>query len=561
MGRPHTFLDDTTKRVLAYLKPYKWQLLVAGFYLLASTIISFLQPLVIRQITDEGMMRKDVPAILISAGILALLVMANQFLELAQTKLFVDIHNATYFRIFDEVFQKLMKSKKSFYEDQNSTEIMHYLQTDVSQVSSITDQYSIMSLSYIFRIVSGFIGLLIISWKLTLLVISVIPLKLFIVHVSSKRHEEAVDKSIEESREFSRWFGDNVNGVNEIKLWGLYKKKEDEFKKIQERMLVSQKRCTMIGAWNSFWEMIVEWSLSVLLYVIGGILVSFNGLTIGAVFAFVTYSSFVTAPLSSLLNIKLIFSQVLPSARRLFTFLDSDLEEENGNKEVHSIPPRIEFRNVSFQYDDNRPIIKDIDFQVSPGEKVAIIGKNGSGKTTIIELLLRFYNPKHGSILINGIPSENIPIEQYRNLFSVVPQNPYLFFDDIKNNIDLKGNATKLELNNAIQVSGADSFISRLPNGSKTKIGQNGAKLSGGEKQKLAVARAILKDAPIFILDEASTNYDVESISYFHSLIVNRLTSKSVILISHQYADLKGMDRIYEINNGRIVDVSNTYSN
>ena len=300
------------RRTLCYLLPYKREFLVVGLTLVLSTVIGFLQPLVIQRITDSGMMQRDMVVILSSALLLALLVLGNQAIDLLQTRIFADVHNASYYAIFHQVFEKLLHLKKSYFEDKNSAEILSFLQMDVSQVSSVTDRYTVLSVSYVFRIVSGLIGLFLISWKLALIVLCMVPVKFLLVRGLSKRQEQAMDEMIESSRDFSRWFGDDLNGVDEIKLWDLFQSRDQVFREKQEKVLGVQKRTTMIGGWNSFWEMLLEWSVTILLYVLGGWLICAGSLTIGAVFAFVSYSGYVTGPVSALINLKMYFARFSP---------------------------------------------------------------------------------------------------------------------------------------------------------------------------------------------------------------------------------------------------------
>ncbi len=537
-------------RILTYLRPFKKELLLAGLLLAAATVIGFLQPLVIQQITDGGMLAQNLPVLCRAVVALALLVALNQAVEMVQTRLFVNIHNQSYYTVFHQVFQKLLRLKKTYFEDKNNAEILSFLQMDVSQVASITDRYTVMSVSYVFRIVSGLTGLLLISWKLTLIVLAMAPLKALLVQRLSKRREKAMDQMLESSRDFSRWFGDNLEGVDEIKLWDLFQSRDRTFQAKQKALLKLEKDNAMIDAWNSLWESLLEWSVTILLYLVGGLLICQNDLTIGAVFAFVSYSWYVTGPVSALLNLKMYFARILPSAKRLFQFLDMESEQDAGIGRVSGGPPLLEFRNVAFAYQKERPILRGVDFQVAPGEKVAIIGQNGSGKSTILNLLLRFYQPDSGEITADGLPVSQLSLTEYRSLFSVVSQEPYLFLGDIAGNIDLTGQAPPEEVAAALETSGVAGYAGRMPQGVHTQIGRNGARLSGGEKQKLAVARALLKDAPVVILDEATSGFDVESDAYLHQVIVNQMAGKSVIMITHHYENLAGMDRVYHLEDG-----------
>jgi len=543
--------------VVGYLFPYKKELVFAGLLLAAATVIGFLQPLVIQQITDKGMLARDLPVLCRSVAALALLVLLNQGVEMVQTRLFVNVHNKAFFGIFHQTFRKLLGMKKSYFEDKNNAGILSCLQMDVSQVASITDRYTVMSVSYVFRIISGLAGLLIISWRLTLIVLAMVPVKVLLVRRFSKRREKAMDAMIESSRDFSQWFGDNLEGIEEVKLWNLFESRDRIFREKLGGMLRLQKSDAMIDAWNTLWESLLEWSVTILLYLVGGVLICGGSLTIGSVFAFVSYSWYVTGPISALLNLKMYFARIIPSARRLFGFLDMETEDDSGTEHTGGGPPCIEFKDVCFSYQGDRPVLRGASFRVEPGEKVALIGQNGSGKSTILNLLLRFYTPDSGEITADGVPASRLALGEYRSLFSVVSQEPYLFMGNIGENINLTGQAPPEKVSAAVRTSGAADYIGRMPEGAKTQIGRNGARLSGGEKQKLAVARALLKDAPVVILDEATSGFDVESDAYLHDVIVNKMAGKSVIMITHHYGDLEGMDRVYRLEDGRIIEEKN----
>lgn len=428
---------DLLIRMLSFLKPHKKQLLIVACLLVVSSVIGFLHPLVIRDITDRGMMQKNFAVILSSVTVLVILIVINQGRELLQIKILTEIHNDVSFDIFSSAFQKLLHLKINYFSDKNTAEILNFLQTDISQVASITDQYTVTCISYLFRIVSGLIGLFIINWKLAMVVLAMVPAKYLLVRHLSKWQEKAMDALIEKSREFSGWFGDNIEGIDEIKLWNLYKTMESDFSEKKRKILEMSKTNTMIGGWNSFWQMLLEWSVTIAIYLLGGYQICTGKMTIGTVFTFVSYSSYVTGSVGAFINLKMFFSHVFPSAKRLFQFMDLETEDNSGRKKITKVPPTLELKKVAFQYCTDRTILKNVNLLIHPGEKIAIIGKNGSGKSTIINLLLRFYEPNSGVIFANGIDVKQIPLENYRDLFSVVSQSPYLFLGDIIQNINL----------------------------------------------------------------------------------------------------------------------------
>lgn len=545
----------TLKQILILLKPYKKQLLLVTLCFLLATIVGFFEPLTISRITDFGMIKKNLPVIVWFTLLLVFLVILGQVIGLVQAYLFADIHNSVQFDLSVRGFNKLFWMKVSYFSDKNSAEVIDNMKMDISNVSSIVDQSFELTISYIFRVVSGIAGLLIINWKLTVIVIFMVPIKYIVVSLIAKMIEKLTEEQLETFSSFTSWFSDNINGIKEIKLWGLWYNRRKVFEEKQKKILNISRKQTMLNAWNIFSESVIEWVIIGTLYVLGGIQIINGSMTIGGVFAFVSYSSYVTGPILAILNLRFMISYILPSARRLFLFLDLEEEDTCGNFEVDA-PVEIEYKNVSFSYNAEKVILDDINLKISKGEKIAIIGSNGSGKTTFLNLLLRFSEPQGGCITIGGKNIEEINLIEYRKMFAVVSQDPYLFFGTVKENINLDGNASDTLFKEACQKSGADTFISQMPDKENSMIGRNGSRLSGGEKKRLAVARAIIKDSPYVILDEATSEFDVEFDAYFHNYLLNELKDRTLIMITHSYHQLKGMNCVYRIENGILHEVA-----
>lgn len=540
-------------RVIQYLKPNKKKLTIVAICILITTVIGFFQPLVVKMITDEGLIARNFSIILSFVILLLCLVIINQFIEVTLASLFADIHNESEYRIYSHSFCKLLRLKSGYFTDRNASEVINTMSTDVSTVSSLTDSYNVMLISYIFRIFSGLAGLIVISPLLTILVLITVPIKYLTVKKLANIRELKTSEYIGSYKDFASWMSDTISGVKEIKLWNGYKIKEEEFTDKEQGLLKQQKSFTMINAWNMLIEVFLGWFVSALLYVFGGMLLINGRLSLGGLFAFISYSSYVTSPISAVLNAKLIMARIMPSAKRLFEFLD--LEEEESGTATNINVGNINFENVCFSYNDDREVLKNVSFSIPKGAKVALIGANGSGKSTIINMLLRFLEPKSGRIKIDNVDIKSMDLNNYRELFSVVSQNPYLFNKTIKENIDLQNSNNKAQLDFVYQKSGVGGYLENMPEGEDSIIGDNGARLSGGEKQKLAVARALMKDTPYVILDEATSGFDVSSDAYLHDVIINEMKDRTVLLITHRYENLENIDNIYKIEDGEIVEL------
>lgn len=541
------------QRILKSMSHYKWEIGGITLCYLIVTTTSFLSPILIAQITDRGMLQKNMQMILSFSLLLLGFAVFEQLIGIGESSLFLRIRNHIRLQFGADVFEKLLKIKYSYYKESNSNEIMERITTDVERVSMVADRGIMYLVQFILRIISGFIGLCYISWKLTLVVILIIPIKFALAKILSERKKQKVGACITSSNQLSSWYGDMINGMREIRMWNLQYAKKEHYIKEQKKLLELEKDMEMTDAFNMSLDGFLEWLITCLLYLFGGYLVCTNGLTIGGVIAFISYSKYVTGPISSLLDMKMIFAGILPSAVRLYTFLDD--EEETGASTPMSPEQfeEIEFENVSFAYEE-KMILNHIHFKIKRGEKIAIIGKNGSGKTTLFQLLIRLLEPAEGMIRLNHKKISEYQIKDYRNLFGLVSQDVYLFADSILENISLGDKSGPEEIEEACKKSGLLEFVQSLPNGISQTIGKNGSKVSGGEKQKIALARALLKNRPIILFDEATSNMDVESDADFTRLIKEELKDKTILMITHRYTNLEGMDRIFELSAGRLVE-------
>lgn len=521
---------------------------------LIMTLFSFFYPIVIKNITDLGMVQKDIKIITEFSLLLLLLLSAEQIISLIQAHLCITLKNRFQKALFSDAFSKLLHLKMDYFENKNSTEVIDKLSTDIRAISILADN-SIMNLvNYILRLVSGSIGLLIIDVRLACAVYLLVPIKFIFITQTAKKKERYMENYIEESRKFSSWFSDMISGVREIKLWNLYTIKDEKFISKQETLLAAGKKSTIMDAYNGFSDAILNGLLTSALYFFGGWLIYKDYLSIGSLIAFITYSAYITGPISALFNMKYILSSIAPSAKRLFEFLDLE-EEGSGDLYINKNSfESLTLSEVNFSYDQSS-LLRDINLTIKKGEKIAIIGKNGSGKTTLLKLLLGFISPDSGTILLNGININDYNISYYRDLFSIVSQDIYLFQDSIKNNIDLQESCSADEVRKVCNMCFMNELISSLSLETESIVEKNGSNFSGGEKQKIALARAILKEAPFIILDEVTSNLDAVSNKALFDLILSDCKEKTIILITHDYENLMIMDNVYKIVDGKLHSV------
>lgn len=516
-----------------------------------------LLPLLSKQIMDNGLLVKNLGVVAKFSLITLAIVIFDQAIGLLETKYYSYVNSVFQYSLTKMAFKHIQKLKLQYFNNTNFSEIMSNVGMDVGNISRICDRGTFIILSQIFRIIGGLVGLLIIDVKLTFVVLLVIPIRYFAVKTMAKRRKTMFTEFMECNRDYAMWYGDAISGIKEIKLWGIERIKTGEFIKKQRNIVKMNIRMAFLDKFNEYSETIVFQGINCAMYILGAYIAFRNGLTIGGLFAFLTYSTYVIGPISAILNIGYNFSNVIPSAKRFFEFLDIetevDLNQKNtlrlDNRDVHG---NMKFENVSFSYDNGEKIINNINLNICSGEKVAIIGANGSGKSTLINLILRFYKPQEGKITIDGTDINDINLKDYRRLISVVSQDLYLFNTTIEENISTGSSRDASIINEAAVKSGAYEFIEDMPLKFKSEVGRNGSKLSGGQRQKIAMARAFARESKILILDEATANYDMESEAYVNQLLTTDFEDSTVIVISHKPDILKKVDRILVVKDGNV---------
>lgn len=540
--------QEAVKKLLALLGVYKKTIAVIIGCLLVSTALNLCIPLLSRRIMDDGFIGSDKDLLVVLALCSFLIYLISSGIDLLKEKKRVDIAAKLQYTLAEESYAHLVRMRVGYFTRHNYGEIMNNIREDVGNMASIADESTFFVVTQIFGITGGIIGLLIIDWRMTLLVLLFIPVKYVITHYFARRRKRSVDDYISSSQKYASWFGDTVGGLREIKLFGIAQEKHKEFDEKQGKVICSLKELNMLLQWNDIADVVLVQFLTTLIYIVGSNMVFALHLSIGSVFAFITYSTYVTRPISAILNIGYLLSGIIPSTKRYYEFMEEEEEDQGAEYRVVPQPGEIEFRQVSFAYEKDKPVLENVSFLIPRGSKTALVGKNGSGKSTVIDLLLRLYEPGQGQILLNGQEISGMPLMEYRNLISVVSQDIYLFQDTIRNNICLYVQMEDAQILEACRDSGLAEFIKEVS--LDYPVGTNGMMLSGGQKQKIALARALVHDRPIVVFDEATSSSDACSEQQINALLHTRLRDKTVIVIAHRQAVLSKVDQVVRLDGG-----------
>ena len=542
---------EAVRRLLLLLGKYKKTIVVIVGCLLVSTGLNLCVPLISRRIMDDGFIGGNKKLLIELVLVSMVIYTINSLIDLIKEKKRVDISAKIQYFLSEQSFSHLMKLRVNYFNNTNYAETLNNINMDINQMTSVADSSVFFVITQAFSMTGGIIGLFIIDFRMTILVLLFIPIKCVVMKYFAKKQKQIMDEFIKKNQKYAKWFGDTVGGVREVKLFNILDRKHEEFDQNQKDIIEKQKQMNMLGQWNTITDSLMVQFLSTLLYILGANLVFDLQLSVGSVFAFITYSSYVTGPISAILNIGYLLSGIIPSTKRYYAFMD--LEEETDNGETAALcPDDLKLQQVSFAYEKEKYVLKDVDILFAKGSKTAIIGRNGSGKTTIINLLTRMYEPTSGKIMLGTEDISELPLPEYRNMVSVVSQQIYLFNDTIRNNICLYKRVDDVIVEEACKDSGLEDFIKEVS--LDYVIGQNGAMLSGGQKQKIALARALIHDKPIVIFDEATSNTDAYSEQQINGLLDTKLKEKTVIVITHKKEILNKVDQIVVLKEGVVID-------
>lgn len=530
------------------IKKYKNKIIIVFILLIVVTIINVIQPLLTRSLIDKGLYVGNVD-IVIKYSILILGLYIICFISgLVKEFLRIKLKNSINKQLWKEAINKIYRVKIGVIHSQNSVAFIQSIENDISNMCSIFDDSAIFALTEILSIIGGIIGLFVVSYKMALLVLLFVPVKLIEVYLLSNKNKEIMKNYIKGIQEVSKWLGEYVNGIKDIRLWGMLEKvyKIYKSKKNNEMKLSAQKSLLTyvnMNIDNLFIEVVIT-----AIYIVGVIFSKKEMITVGGIIVFITYTTYILAPLSTVFNIFFILAGIKPSYERLNIFFNAE-EENVGEKKNADEIYSIDINNVTFSYQD-LDVFANVSFKIRKNQKIIIFGKNGCGKTTMINLLLRLENKAGGLIQINEKDINLINIEEYRKKIATALTDCYLFNDTIINNICINNSVDYGRLEEVIEICLLDKIIDEK--GKDYSIGDNGEFLSAGQRQKICIARALVSDRKFMILDEPTTNLDIESknriISYIFSI------DKTVLIISHDKDILPNADKIVYLKDGVVND-------
>ena len=459
-----------------------------------------------------------------------------------------------------KLFRHISSLSLSFFNNIKTAELSSILIRDIAGMRVAFSQSLQKIIVEPISIISFIFLLFIINIKFTILVLVIIPISGFFSYKVGQSIRRKSKRTSIQSAGILNIIKETLNNIKIVKIFNLENTENKNFIKENNKyfnLIFNQSKLShLLTPINETIGLIV----GILIIWFGGISVLEDGTMKSEDFIkFILLLFAMLQPIRKLANVNVLFQNGIAAAERVFTIFDNEdkIQESNTPVKIDSFKKSINFKNVNFKYENNNnTILEDINFEIIKGQTIAIVGKSGAGKTTLTDLLPRFYDPTDGDIFVDSLNLKDLALKDLRNLFGIVTQNVILFNDTIRNNI-IQGNenATDADIEKAIKSSNLEDLIDKLDHGLDTYIGENGVKLSGGEKQRLSIARALIKNPDILILDEATASLDSESEKKVHAAIDNLIIDRTVIIIAHRLSTIVNANKILVMDNGKIMNV------
>lgn len=550
------------KRLIKYAMPYKGRFVFAmismGIYSGVAALLVYLSKIIM-----DGVFVNDDPAkaksMLISLCIAMPLIYAIKGLaDYGKTYFLNYVAQNAIKDLRQELCDKLVTLSHSFYVKNTSSKIMSRLTNDINALQDALVRVPPTILRDGLIIIGMIGGLFYLHWKYAFVIVVVLPiLGLPLAQFAKKLKKASKDNMIQISEIYTS-LQEILSGFSVIKSFCKEQHEKDRFAVNNKQYYNVQQRIVRVDARTTpVMEVLSMTGVAVVLWFGGKDVI--NGVwTLGDFTAFILAVQQMYQPIKNFAQLNSTIQKATAGSERVFEVLDEQNEilDLPDAKKLDNFSNSIVYKNVSFSYEQDKPILKNINIDIKKGQTVAFVGASGSGKSTIANLILRFYDVNNGEILVDGNNIKNLTLDSLRDKIGVVSQDVFLFNDTIKYNISYgKLDATDEEIENAAKAANAHKFISKMPNGYNTLIGERGMKLSGGEKQRIAIARAMLKNPPILVLDEATSALDTESEKLVQEAIDTLMKNRTVILIAHRLSTVRNADQIIVIDRGVVAEV------
>jgi len=562
-------VKGTLRRMLGYLRPYKWQLVLVIALAILSTVFSILGPKIMGEATTklfEGLIARmqGVPGAAIDFGFIGqiLMILIGLYVISAvfgylQQFVMAAVAQGTVYDMRRDVFRKLPRLPLKFFDARTHGEILSRVTNDVDNVSNTLQQGMVQLITSFVTIVGTIVMMLTISFWLTLIALVTLPLSVVITTMIAKRSQKFFAGQQKSLGQLNGHVEEMYTGHKIVKAFGHEEESVQHFDKVNGELYEVGWKAQFVSGLIMPLLMFVGNLGYVLVCVVGGIMVTQRGIAIGDVQAFIQYSRQFTMPITQLANIANMIQLAIASAERVFELLDEEEEAPDRQDAIVLTSPKgdVRFDHVAFSYKADEPLIEDMNIDVHAGQTIAIVGPTGAGKTTLVNLLMRFYELDGGKITVDGVNINDMRRGDLRSIFGMVLQDTWLFNGTIKDNIGYgRPGASMDEIVEAAKTAYADHFIRTLPEGYDTVLNEEASNISQGQKQLLAIARAVLANPSILILDEATSSVDTRTEILIQRAMDDLMSGRTNFVIAHRLSTIRDADLILVMNEGSVIE-------
>lgn len=549
----------TIKRLSNYLLTEKWTLLLVILMVLISSALSLLGPYLVGMAIDDFIVAKSATGL---GSLILVLLLIYAFYSISiflQNYWMIGVAQTTVYTLRKQLFEQFHNLSIAYFDKRQQGELMSRVTNDIDNINNTLNQSVIQIFSSVITLVGTVTVMVILSPLLTAITMTIIPLLFLAMRWITKRTGPLYKIQQNDLGDLNGYVEETISGQHIVKTFSQEKRVIQEFQDRNKQLQLSGFWAQTISGYIPKVMNTLNFLSFALIALFGGILAIKGYITVGVIVIFTEYARQFTRPLNELSNQFNILLSAVAGAERVFSVLDEKQEEsdETSAQEIHHIKGQFTFNHMSFSYDDT-PVLKDINLDVQPGQTVAFVGHTGAGKTTIINLISRFYDYNEGKILLDGIELKHIKRSSLRSQMAFVLQDTFLFHATVRENIRYgRLEATDEEVEIAAKNANAHRFITRLPNGYDTMLNQDGTGISQGQKQLLAIARAMIAEPTILILDEATSNIDTITELKIQDGLKRLMDNRTSFVIAHRLNTIQQADIIVLLENGIIVEKGN----
>lgn len=545
------------RRLLQYLQPYRLQLVGAGLLVIASTLLSLAGPLLIGRAVDLYIVPGDVPGLVRMAIVLLVVYISYSGATIGQGFIMVSISQSLMKDIRARLFNHLQTLSMKYHDEHEIGDLMSRLTNDTETINRVLSNGLTQFISGALTIVGIMVAMVVLNWQLALGTLLILPVMIGVVGFIAQHSRRAFRDVQYALGGLNAYMEENIAGVRVVKAFAREAETINTFEEVNQVNLKAGIRAeTITAALNPVVNVMRSLALA-LVAGIGGWLAVQGIVTVGVLVSFIAYVRNFFQPLRQIATLYNQLQSALAGAERIFEVLDTEpyVQDAPDAIELDHISGHVVFDHVSFAYEEGKPVLEDVNLEALPGQTVALVGPTGAGKTTIISLLSRFYDVTEGHILIDGHDIRDVAQDSLRRQLGIVLQDTFLFSGTVMENIRYgRLDATDEEVIAAAKLANADQFITRLPKGYETPVSEQGSNFSLGQRQLLAIARAVLADPQILILDEATSSVDTRTEMQIQEALLRLMEGRTAFVIAHRLSTIREADQVLVINDHQVIE-------